>query len=90
MYIVFHAYYATLKFCSVLQALDVSVRTVFRHARERSVMVRTHLHTHTRLGVSSRTLAAVGLTLYAGQRAALLGESLYILYTQCVVGCNDL
>jgi len=54
------------------RALDASVRTVFRHARERSVMVRTHLRTRTRLGVSSRTLAAVGLTLYAGQRAALL------------------
>lgn len=76
MYIVFHAYYAVLRFCFTLQALDASVRTVFRHAREQSVMVRTHLRTRTRLAVSSLTLAAVGLTLYAGQQAALLGESL--------------
>ena len=90
MYIVFHAYYATLKFCFTLQALDASVQTVFRHELERLVMVRTHSHTHTRLGVSSRTVAAVGLTLYAGQRVALLGESLYIVHMQCVVWCNEL
>jgi len=82
--------YAALKVCFMLQAPDVSVRTVFRHARERSVMVRTHLHTCTHLEVSSLTLAAVGLTLYAGQRAALLGESLYIVHMQFVFGCNEL
>lgn len=82
--------YAALKFCFMLQALDASVQTVFRHARERSVMVRTHLHTCTHLGVLSLTLAAVGLTLYAGQRAALLGESLYIVHMQFVFGCDEL
>jgi hypothetical protein len=73
-----------------LQAPDVSVQTVFRHAHERSVMVHTHFHTRTLLVVLSLTLAAIGLTQYAGQRAALLGESLYIAYMQCVVGCNEL
>ena len=68
----------------------MSVQTVFRHAREQSVMVHTLLHTLTLLGVLSLTLAAVGLTLYAGQRAALLGESLYIAQMQCIVGCKEL
>lgn len=63
---------------------------MFRHAREQSVMVHTHLHTLTHLGVSSLTLAAVGLTLYAGQRAALLGESLYTVRMQFVFVCNEL
>lgn len=58
---------------------------MFRHAHERSVMVHTHFHTRTLRGILSLTLAAIGLTQYAGQQAALSGESLYIAQMQCVL-----
>jgi hypothetical protein len=55
-----------LSFHCTLQALDVSVQTVFRHARARSATAHT--------AVWSPTVAAVGPTRCAGQRAVPSGE----------------
>jgi hypothetical protein len=73
--------------CSTLQALDVSVQTVFHHAREQSVMVHTHCRTHTLLAVLSLTLAVVGPTRCAGQEAALSGESQCLVLMHCLLAC---